>query len=476
MLPTPTPTPTPRPTPAGTGDYDADDDGLIEIRNLAQLNAIRGDLDGDGVSQAPAYAVAFPNAMPGMGCPNGCTGYELVSDLDFDTNHNGEADAGDAYWNGGSGWIPIGNESRKFGSTFDGNQHTIANLYIARRHTDDVGLFGYSASGSSIERVGVIQASVSGDVSVSVLVGSNEGTIMSSRATGNVHYGRWNAGGLVGTNDGTIIDSYATVKVSGVYDVGGLVGDNSEAINNSYATGVVSGLYGYIAGGLVGRNHGTGAIANSYATGDVSGKSRLIGGLVGLNENNATIVGSHARGNVSGEGDNVGGLVGSNQNAITAAYATGNVTGSSDNVGGLVGQNGGTIAATYATGMVIGRGSNLGGLVGKNGSGSIATSYASGVVIPPTGAFYVGGLVGSNGNGEITNCYWDTQTSGQSSSYGGIGKTAIELQSPTGYIAIYANWNVDLDGNGSPDDPWDFGTPNQYPALKYGGLSVAAQR
>ena len=35
-------------TKTSTGDYDADNDGLIEISNLAQLNAVRWDLDGDG--------------------------------------------------------------------------------------------------------------------------------------------------------------------------------------------------------------------------------------------------------------------------------------------------------------------------------------------------------------------------------------------------------------------------------------------
>ena len=101
LYPTPTPTPaaTPRPTPTGTGardrDYDTDQDGLIEVSSLAQLAAISADLNGDGVSPAPAYAAAFPDAMAGMGCPDaGCTGYELVADLDFDTNGNGEADAG----------------------------------------------------------------------------------------------------------------------------------------------------------------------------------------------------------------------------------------------------------------------------------------------------------------------------------------------------------------------------------------------
>ena len=58
-----------------TVDYDSNDDGLIEISNLAQLNAIRWDLDGDGTADATTnnttYAAAFPNAATGMGCPDG---------------------------------------------------------------------------------------------------------------------------------------------------------------------------------------------------------------------------------------------------------------------------------------------------------------------------------------------------------------------------------------------------------------------
>ena len=103
------------------------------MSNLAQLAAIRTDLNGDGVSPAPAYAAAFPDAMAGMGCPEaGCNGYELVADLDFDTNGNGEANAGDAYWNDGAGWQPIGGDHlNTFNTTFDGNGYTIANIYIS---------------------------------------------------------------------------------------------------------------------------------------------------------------------------------------------------------------------------------------------------------------------------------------------------------------------------------------------------------
>ena len=60
-------------------DYDADEDGLIEIRTLAQLDAVRHDLDGDGnpaVEGAAAYAAAFAEAVDGMGCDisDGCVG------------------------------------------------------------------------------------------------------------------------------------------------------------------------------------------------------------------------------------------------------------------------------------------------------------------------------------------------------------------------------------------------------------------
>jgi len=89
---------TPTPAPAGR-DYDTDDDGLIEIASLAQLDVIRHDLDGDGVSAHADHAAMFPNPAPGMGCLcRECAGYELDADLDFDTNGNGSAEAGDAYW------------------------------------------------------------------------------------------------------------------------------------------------------------------------------------------------------------------------------------------------------------------------------------------------------------------------------------------------------------------------------------------
>ena len=134
--------------PSSTTDYDTDDDGLIEITTLAQLDAIRHDLNGDGeptADGATAYAAAFPAVGDRQACGGltGCVGYELADNLDFDTNSNGSADAGDTYWNGGKGWEPFESDTTfgGFRAIFEGNGHTIANLFIDR-DSDDVGLFG----------------------------------------------------------------------------------------------------------------------------------------------------------------------------------------------------------------------------------------------------------------------------------------------------------------------------------------------
>ena len=496
--PTPTPTstltPTPWPTPAGAGDYDADKDGLIEVSNLAQLAAIRADLDGDGAAPAPAYAAAFPNAMPGMGCPDpGCTGYELAADLDFDTNGNRAADAGDAYWNGGAGWVPIGDSGRKFTADFDGNNHTIANLYINRGGDFYIGLFGY-ASGSSIKQVGIVSAVVSGSSAGGLVGVSDGGAISGSYATGSVS-GGYSAGGLVGVHyDGAISDSYAISSVSGDAWVGGLVGISNGAISDSYAKGSVSS--DSFVGGLVGSSGG--AISGSYATGGVSGGDD-VGGLVGVS--NGTISGSYATGSVFG-GEYVGGLVGSSSGAVSGSYATGGVSSQGNYAGGLVGSSGGavrgsyaagkvsgsgsvgglvgesndvTISASYAIGDVSGGGDDIGGLVGRMAGGAVTASYAAGRVAATGVAFYIGGLVGYGEGGNIAASYWDTHASGQAVSYGGVGKTTVELQSPAGYTGIYAEWDLDLDGDGTGDEPWDFGNSRQYPALRHGGLAVAGQ-
>ena len=78
----------------------------------------------------------------------------------------------------------------------------------------------------------------------------------------------------------------------------------------------------------------------------------------------------------------------------------------------------------------------------------------------------MGGLVGyATRNDRVAASYWDTETSGVTRGGGGAGRTTAELQEPTGYAGLYAAWDVDVDGDGAPDAPWDFGTSSTYPAL-----------
>ena len=268
-----------------TVDYDADGDGLLEVATLAQLHAMRWDLDGNGTSTEAGYGLAFRDAATGMGCPTtGCTGYELTADLDFDTNGDGAVDVvGDTYWNDGAGWAPIGTSAAPFAATFHGNGHTIANLFIDRDTMDNVGLFGTTGSTSVVRNVGLRAADVTGRYEVGGLVGYNFGTIMVSYVTGQVT--GQSGGGLAGFNQKRIVASYATAAVTTADDAGGLVGFNGSGtrIVASYATGPVTGRSR--AGGLTAGS--VSGITASYATGAVTGDG-TVGGLVGANFSSTT--------------------------------------------------------------------------------------------------------------------------------------------------------------------------------------------
>ena len=246
--------------------------------------------------------------------------------------------------------------------------------------------------------------------------------------------------------------------VTGNNNVGALSGLNSGTVLRSWSTGGVT-AQGVVAGGLVGVNGNGDLIGESWSAATVAGNENT-GGLVG--ENRGTIRGSYAEGGVSGSGgsrDNVGGLAGLNSGdgAITGSYATGQASGRS-NIGGLVGKNAGSITSSYATGGVGGAGGEFGGLVGWNEGGSVTNSYATGSVADVDDE--TNGLVGLDDGGSVTNSYWDTQTSGHASGGSGTGRTTAQLKAPTGYTGIYSSWNT---GSG---DPWDFGTAQQYPALR----------
>ncbi len=189
-------------------------------------------------------------------------------------------------WNGGAGWTPIGNSTRSFLGTYDGQGHIVSGIYISRSSTDYQGLFGYIYT-ATIQNLGVTDVNITGYSYVGGLAGKvvTNCTISNCYSTGSITGNYRYAGGLVGQNynSSTINNSYSTVNVTGDQYVGGLAGDsyyNSSSINNCYSTGSVTGSFG--VGGLVALNELSSTISNSYSTGSVSGSS-YAGGLVGYN-------------------------------------------------------------------------------------------------------------------------------------------------------------------------------------------------
>ena len=291
-------------------DYDADGDFLIEISSLAQLNAVRWDLDGDGEVDSSANETSYRAAFAGsaaaddMGCLDGpdlgddgdCAGYELMADLDFDTDDDGDVDADDP--NSYANWDPIGGT---YTTTFHGNNRTISNLTTSGG--GNRGLFAELGTGSSVSELGLVDVAVSSSVTglfnvarAGGLAAVSRGTVVATYVRGGTvsaasSSGNSRAGGLVGHQAGGAVKAcYATAAVSGsaaqfTY-FGGLVGDLEAVVVASYATGAVSGGGNALLGGLVGQTNSSAAvITNSYATGAISHAAATgtpqLGGLVG---------------------------------------------------------------------------------------------------------------------------------------------------------------------------------------------------
>jgi hypothetical protein len=320
-----------------------------------------------------------------------------------------------------------GFQGTAFTGTFDGNGHKITAFTINGGSNSFLGLFGSINPGGSVKNLGLEDfVVVSGYFYVGGLVGGNNGIISNCYATGTISSSSF-LGGLVGWNGdgGSIENCYSTGSVSGSSGsecVGGLAGGNSGIISNCYSTGTVSGSLD--VGGLVGENS-KGNISNCYSTGEVNGSSAPWGSA------------------------KVGGLVGNNYNgSISNCYSSSSVSGGSTYyVGGLVGKNDTESAPIPMDGI-----GTLNGLV----CSSISNCYSTGMV---SGSSYVGGLVGANVYGSIVgSSFWDTQTSGQTTSAGGTGKTTAQMKTESTFTSagwdFTTIWRMRCEGMNYPKLNW----------------------
>jgi hypothetical protein len=234
-----------------------------------------------------------------------------------------------------------------------------------------------------------------------------------------------------------------------------------------------TGLFGYVSGqiknlGLIGPrliSQGSyvgalagylfaGTITSCYAENtDVAGDD-YIGGLIGSCR--GRLYKSYSSGSVAGDAY-VGGLIGLvDDSTVNTSYSKAAVSGNRE-VGGLAGKTideASIINNCYATGGVNGS-IYVGGLVGQVERGAAFNCYSAGSV---SGDQYVGGFTGNiRVLGSVTHCFWDTQTSGWSTSPGGTGKTTEEMRTITTFTE--EGWNfIDFwticDGMGYPVLLW----------------------
>lgn len=232
--------------------------------------------------------------------------YSLANNIDLS---NGMTNTSDVWGTNnlasvGAGFAPIGSNATPFLGTFNGNYHTISNLYINQPASSYIGLFA---------------------------------------ANGKEHTGG-SSGNPAGNNDAPITDAFihnlglVNVSITGYNVVGALIGSQNTygSVNNVYATGSVTGAGngGAAIGGLVGYN--INLIENVYTNVNVSAPNATwVGGIVGLQND-----GYDANHNTYNP------ITGTYGAAILNSYAIGNVIGGSE-VGGIVGQNGGFNSTNY---------------------------------------------------------------------------------------------------------------------------------
>jgi rhodanese-related sulfurtransferase len=199
----------------------------------------------------------------------------------------------------------------------------------------------------------------------------------------------------------------------------------------------------------------------------ISGENYL--GMFGRLESKSSIINLGVMDiNINGSGYYIGGLVGSNFGDVMNCYSTGEVNGDEE-VGGLVGGVGyyyGMVLNSYSSCSVQGN-ADVGGLVGFN-LGTVVMSYSNSLVI---GSLDIGGLVGCDvlcgraacDFGSTSLSFWDTETSEQTMSAGGEGKTTAEMMNPNTFIS--AGWDFVGETVNGPNDIWWILDGRDYPRL-----------
>ena len=180
-------------------------------------------------------------------------------------------------------WTPIGNYSKQYQGTFDGNGKTIRNLFISST-SNEIGFFGYAAD-CRIKNITFDNAKVKGNdnSSTGILAGyAGSCVIENIKTTGNCSVeGQYETGGIAGRANGNISNCENHAIVNGLHSVGGIVGicfDSENSITSCANYGAITGTEDFV-GGIIGY-FGEGSLQNSANNGNITGDAR-VGNLIG---------------------------------------------------------------------------------------------------------------------------------------------------------------------------------------------------
>ncbi|MBO7469002.1 MAG: hypothetical protein J6T81_02615, partial [Bacteroidales bacterium] len=403
---------------------------------------------GDGTMENP-YQIATPQQLALLAQQtNDGTGGNACYILTEDICLNGEDD--------NINWTPIGyynlsSDYKSFSGVFDGNGHTISNLYIDNiDNLNSLGLFGL-ARNAVIKNTIISDATITSQSSIRagmIAAFANNTDVLNCTADGMIH-ANGTLGGIIGSCTGITDTTFVANCVNNVVfentvRTGGILGKctsqgnsvvvienciNHSDISSWWAGGIASKIYGNVVvkkcdnfgkmqsvqagGGIIGEiglhstylsncivedciNH-EGADVTSYASGGIAGRSGMA--IVTRCVNNALITG-HIDGDTLWAIGIAGGITGVG-GVVSNCYNRGDVTATKDEtydidyyvyLGGITGTDESPSEShasnVYNTGNII-----IPDLSGLNYNNTIELAYGNIVGYSPNHDYYY-------------NCYW----------------------------------------------------------------------
>ena len=309
-------------------------------------------------------------------------------------------------------WIPIGgrnmqgeeSSSNWFNGSFDGNNKTIANIYINASTKNLTGLFGFIfESGSTIQNIKIISGTIIGKMVGGIVGIGSKCKIINCENSASIK-SSLGGGGIAGSvnNNAIIVNCINYGMLTAENSTASLSGIVSNSANSSYIVKCINkgNITGYQCAGIINIPSGV-TIEDCYNSGNIACSQG--GGIVHSGGSDLIIRNCYNTGNITASYEG-GGIICHYSNylstIITNCYNTGTLSGNNGKIGGIASEaNAGSISNCY----------NIGTIEGNN-NGAIVAQVSSNPTI--TNCHYLSTCIGTN------NGYGTSQTSATMKSQG----------------------------------------------------------